>query len=93
MTLSKIHHASLVALIVATLVGAGCSPAPEQVSNAKTEIVGPEYSATKGLYVPEETRRSLGLKIVEVVAGLRVEQQAEELGLDLALHGEAAYQP
>jgi Amt family ammonium transporter len=32
------------------------------------------------------------VKVVEVVLGLRVERQAEELGLDLALHGEAAYQ-
>jgi len=32
------------------------------------------------------------VKIVEFVLGLRVEQHAEEVGLDLALHGEAAYQ-
>jgi Amt family ammonium transporter len=32
------------------------------------------------------------VKVVEVVLGLRVERQAEEVGLDLALHGEAAYQ-
>ena len=33
------------------------------------------------------------VKAVEFVLGLRVEPQAEEVGLDLALHGEAAYQP
>jgi Amt family ammonium transporter len=32
------------------------------------------------------------VKVVEVVLGLRVKQQEEEVGLDLALHGEAAYQ-
>jgi ammonium transporter, Amt family len=32
------------------------------------------------------------VKFVELVLGLRVELQAEEVGLDLALHGEAAYQ-
>jgi len=32
------------------------------------------------------------VKVVELVLGLRVERQAEEVGLDLALHGEAAYQ-
>ena len=33
------------------------------------------------------------VKGIEFVLGLRVEPQAEQLGLDLALHGEAAYQP
>ena len=32
------------------------------------------------------------VKVVEFVLGLRVEPQAEEIGLDLAVHGEAAYQ-
>jgi ammonium transporter, Amt family len=32
------------------------------------------------------------VKVVEFVLGLRVEPHAEEVGLDLALHGEAAYQ-
>jgi Amt family ammonium transporter len=32
------------------------------------------------------------VKAVEFVLGLRVEPQAEEVGLDIALHGEAAYQ-
>jgi Amt family ammonium transporter len=32
------------------------------------------------------------VKVVEVVLGLRVDSQAEEVGLDLAVHGEAAYQ-
>ena len=32
------------------------------------------------------------IKIVEVVMGLRVDASQEELGLDIAVHGEAAYQ-
>ena len=32
------------------------------------------------------------VKLVEFMLGLRVEPQAEQLGLDLAVHGEAAYQ-
>jgi Amt family ammonium transporter len=32
------------------------------------------------------------VKVVELLAGLRVEQKDEEVGLDLAVHGEAAYQ-
>jgi Amt family ammonium transporter len=32
------------------------------------------------------------VKVVEFLLGLRVEPHAEEVGLDLALHGEAAYQ-
>jgi Amt family ammonium transporter len=33
------------------------------------------------------------VKIVEFVLGLRVERDAEEMGLDLSVHGEVAYQP
>ena len=33
------------------------------------------------------------VKFIEFVLGLRVERQAEEVGLDLAVHGEVAYQP
>jgi len=33
------------------------------------------------------------VKAIEIVLGLRVERQAEEMGLDLAVHGEVAYQP
>ena len=32
------------------------------------------------------------VKLVDFILGLRVEPQAEEVGLDIALHGEAAYQ-
>jgi Amt family ammonium transporter len=33
------------------------------------------------------------IKVVEFVLGLRVPAHEEEVGLDLAVHGEAAYQP
>ena len=33
------------------------------------------------------------VKVVGLVLGLRVGAAQEEMGLDLALHGEAAYQP
>jgi Amt family ammonium transporter len=33
------------------------------------------------------------VKVIEFALGLRVERQAEEMGLDLAVHGEVAYQP
>jgi ammonia channel protein AmtB len=32
------------------------------------------------------------VKLVELVVGLRVPTHEEELGLDLAVHGEVAYQ-
>jgi Amt family ammonium transporter len=32
------------------------------------------------------------VKVVDVILGLRVDSEAEEVGLDLAVHGEAAYQ-
>ena len=33
------------------------------------------------------------IKSIEFVLGLRVEPQQDEMGLDLAVHGEVAYQP
>jgi len=45
----------------------GCQPKSTDVAElAETIVVGPEYSANKGLYLPEDTRRSLGLKLAEV---------------------------
>lgn len=46
------------------LLGIGCERAAEPLEGvASPEVVGPEYSASKGLYVPEETRRSIGLRV------------------------------
>ncbi|HEX9783717.1 MAG TPA: hypothetical protein VGA56_13420 [Opitutaceae bacterium] len=54
-------------LLVASLLYAGCHPLSTDVPElTDTVIVGPEFSANKGLFVPEDTRRSLGLKVVEI---------------------------
>jgi ammonium transporter, Amt family len=33
------------------------------------------------------------IKVVDLILGIRVKADEEELGLDLAVHGESAYQP
>jgi hypothetical protein len=54
-------------MLVATLALAGCQPKPgESAAGEEPVEIGPKYSAKNGLLVPDETRRSLGLKIVEV---------------------------
>lgn len=54
-------------ILVAIFALMGCQPKSDDLAAiASTVIVGPEYSANKGLFVPEETRRSLGLKVVEI---------------------------
>lgn len=45
----------------------GCGPKSGDLTTvAETLIVGPEFSANKGLFVPDESRRSLGIKIVDI---------------------------
>jgi hypothetical protein len=45
----------------------GCQPkSTDSPVTGKTVTVGPQFSAKKGLFVPEDTRRSLGVKTVEV---------------------------
>jgi multidrug efflux pump subunit AcrA (membrane-fusion protein) len=54
-------------LLAATTLLAGCNPRLDDFAAvADTEIVGPEYSATRGLFVPDDTRRSIGLKIADI---------------------------
>lgn len=54
----------LVAAVAATLLFVGCAPSlPELLSG---QAVGPEFNPSRGLYVPEETRRSLGVEIADV---------------------------
>jgi len=54
------------AIVVAGLVTllAGCKP--KTIESAEQAALVPQFSAKKGLLLPEATRRSLGLKIVEV---------------------------
>lgn len=52
---------------VSGLLFAGCQPkAANSAAIEETVTLGPQFSAKKGLLVPEDTRRSLGLKTVEV---------------------------
>lgn len=54
-------------MLVAALVLAGCQPkSGESAAGEETVEIGPKYSAKNGLHVPDDTRRSLGVKIVEV---------------------------
>jgi hypothetical protein len=63
--LKRISLAAIAA--VSALALAGCQP--KSTSSAAVEeavTLGPQFSAKKGLLVPEDTRRSLGVKIAEV---------------------------
>jgi len=53
--------------LLATLVLVGCQPkSANSIVGESTVAPGPQFSAKNGLLVPAETRKSLGLKIVEV---------------------------
>jgi hypothetical protein len=56
----------LEALMLAALILAGCKPRPGASAGEAMVEIGPKYSARNGLFVPEDTRQSLGLKTVEV---------------------------
>jgi len=61
------RHTVAIFTLLAVVLWAGCGR--KSVDSAKTEepvVFGPQHSAKKGLLVPEETRQSLGLRIVEV---------------------------
>lgn len=74
--------------LLAVLTLAGCQPKSDgSAASEETVEIGPQYSAKNGLLVPDETRQSLGLKIVEVTeqkvpatldVQLRVYQEGEE---------------
>lgn len=53
--------------LLATAALLGCRPhaaePAELLTGAAGEVVGPEYSASKGLHVPEATRASLGIEL------------------------------
>lgn len=53
--------------LLAALVLAGCRPkATSSPAVEETVALGPQFSAKKGLFVPEDTRQSLGVKLTEV---------------------------
>lgn len=60
----SVKYAAL--LLAVMLTGCGRNAIETTVAEA-TGVLGPQYSAKKGLLVPEDTRRSLGVKTVEVV--------------------------
>ena len=46
---------------------AGCRPKPgDSRAAGDAVLLGPQFSAKKGLLLPDDTRQSLGLRIVEV---------------------------
>lgn len=54
-------------MLVSALALAGCQPkSGESAAGEESVEIGPKYSAKNGFHVPDETRRSLGLKTVEV---------------------------
>lgn len=54
-------------VLLLALVLAGCKKNPgESAAGEESVEIGPKYSAKNGLHVPDDTRRSLGLKTVEV---------------------------
>src|ERR1041385_7905879 len=53
--------------MLVALVWAGCQPKHDTTAQSEATVeIGPKYSAKNGLFVPEDTRQSLGLKTVEV---------------------------
>lgn len=55
-------------MLVSALALVGCQPkSGESAAGEESVEIGPKYSAKNGLHVPDETRRSLGLKTVEVM--------------------------
>ena len=61
----KIHLCITFALMTMTVTG--CRPHPsDSGTGTEPEVVGPQFSAKNGLLVPEETRRSLDVKIADV---------------------------
>lgn len=61
---SLVKHSAL--LLAVMLAGCGRKAVETTVAEA-TVVLGPQYSAKKGLLLPDDTRRSLGVKTVEVV--------------------------
>ncbi len=76
--------------LLAALLTCGCKSKPGASPEAETVEIGPKYSATDGLLVPNETRQSLGVKIVEVTeekvpATLALQMRVYETGKESIL--------
>src|SRR5262245_34800440 len=57
----------LFGLLLAAAMLAGCRPDAERSAAGEESVVlGTQYSAKNGLLIPEDTRRSIGLKTAEV---------------------------
>lgn len=57
----------LCSVLLGVAVAAGCGSKPPDAAKAEEPIVfGPQFSPSKGLSVPPDTRQSLDLKVVEV---------------------------
>jgi Amt family ammonium transporter len=54
--------------------------------------VGIQLVAVAATWVFAGVATAIIIKVIDVVLGLRVQPADEEMGLDMALHGEAAYQ-
>lgn len=63
MNLSLMKHAAL--LLALLLAGCGRKATGPAIAES-TVLLGPQFSAKKGLLLPEDTRQSLGLKLAEV---------------------------
>jgi hypothetical protein len=54
-------------VFLAALALAGCQKKPDQAAAGEESVeIGPKYTTKNGLFVPSDTRLSLGMKIVEV---------------------------
>lgn len=61
------HPLTIYAVLLLAAMLAGCGrKTVESAAGDSAVVPGPQFSAKKGLYVPDNTRQSLGLKIVEV---------------------------
>lgn len=64
--MKQMNFGNLLSVAVAAII-VGCGHESPDVANTDEPVVfGPQYSVKNGLFVPENTRRSLGLSIVEV---------------------------
>jgi multidrug efflux pump subunit AcrA (membrane-fusion protein) len=77
--------------LLSVLILAGCRPQnADTAHHEEAELLGPQFSAKRGLLVPEDTRRSMDLKIVEVAekqisARLEIQLRVYQIGENSSL--------